>query len=144
MDALPVAMPVTTPVDEPTVAIPVLLLLQVPPAEPSDKVVAVLVHMLVVPEIGSMAFTVTTAVIWQPVLPAIYVITVVPPATAVTTPLAEATVATAVALLLHVPDPEASLRVKVLPAQTAALPLIAAGKLLTVTTVVAIQPEVIL
>jgi hypothetical protein len=51
------------------------------------------------------------------------------------------TVATAVALLLQVPPPVASDSVVVAPAHTAAVPIIAAGVEITVTVVVAVQPE---
>ena len=60
----------------------------------------------------------------------------VPP---VTIPVVEPTVATPVALLLHVPPP-ASDKVVVNPEQTLRLPSIAVGNGLTVTTAVMIQP----
>ncbi len=65
----------------------------------------------------------------------------VPPAIPVITPVEEPTVATAVLLLVHVPLPAASVKVIVDPAQTGVLPEIAAGRALTVTVVVVIQPD---
>jgi hypothetical protein len=62
---------------------------------------------------------------------------------AVTMPVPEPIVALAVLLLLHVPLPDASVRVKVPPGQTGELPVMSEGRLLTVTTTVAMQPEVI-
>ena len=46
---VPAAAPVTTPLDEPTVAIEILLLLQCPPAVESDKVVVEPAHRLSMP-----------------------------------------------------------------------------------------------
>ena len=51
MTAVPTPTPVTTPLDEPTVAIPVLPLLQVPPAVASERVTDKPKHMVVVPVI---------------------------------------------------------------------------------------------
>lgn len=63
---VPELTPVTIPVDEPTVAIPVLLLLHMPPVAASDKVVVVPIQALVFPEIGSVGLTVTIAIALQP------------------------------------------------------------------------------
>ena len=68
----------------------------------------------------------------------------VPPAMPVTMPLPEPTMATAALLLLHVPTPDASLSVIVEVAHSGSLPLIAPEAVVTVTTVVAAQPDVTL
>jgi hypothetical protein len=58
---VPAAMPVTNPVDALTVAIAVLLLLQVPPAVASDKVLVPPTVVVATPAIGAGAgVTVTT------------------------------------------------------------------------------------
>ena len=60
--------PITTPVADPTVAIAVLLLLQVPPVEPSLNVVVKPEHTCKVPVIATgngLTFTVTVSI--QPV-----------------------------------------------------------------------------
>jgi hypothetical protein len=58
----------TTPVDEPTVAISVLLLLHVPPAGEEVSVVESPKQMLALPRIGvGSESTVTTAVVKHPV-----------------------------------------------------------------------------
>ena len=54
----PDEMPATMPVEEPTDPIEGLLLLHVPPEEPSDNLVVDPIHALSVPKIGCMAFTV--------------------------------------------------------------------------------------
>ena len=63
----------------------------------------------------------------------------VPPETPVTTPLPETTVATDEVLLVQVPPP-ASLNAVVKPAHTVAVPEIADGNGLTVSTLVIWQP----
>src|SRR5271166_2108473 len=102
---------------------PVLPLLHVPPDEPSVKFAAAPKHTKVLPVIGSIGLTVTVVVVLQPVVAAKYVIVAVPPAILVTTPLLLPTVATPVLLLLHVPDPEGSLRVMEDPAHIGVLPV---------------------
>ena len=69
---------------------------------------------------------------------------VVPWAIAETTPEAAPIVAVAVVTLLHVPPGTASSNDKVLPAQTGALPVIAAGGIFTVTVAVACVPQPLL
>jgi hypothetical protein len=56
-------------------------------------------------------------------------------------PVEEPTVAVAVGLALQVPPVAASARFVVKPEHTLRLPLIAPGAELTVTTVVAVQPD---
>lgn len=65
---LPAPTPVTTPLEDPTVAMPVLLLLHVPPDVPSASAVAEPTHAVVVPVIACIGFTVTIAVMLQPPL----------------------------------------------------------------------------
>lgn len=61
MDAVPEAIPVTTPVED-TVPTDVLLLLQVPPAGVDERVVVVPAQMLVLPVMADgMDTTVTIA-----------------------------------------------------------------------------------
>jgi hypothetical protein len=113
-------MPVTIPVDDPIVATPVLLLLQIPPMEASDSVVVKPVHTVVEPVIvAGAALTVTILVSKQ--LPSEYEITAVPTATPVTTP-DEFIVATAVFALLHAPPPVAPVKVVVAVGQILVVP----------------------
>ena len=75
------------PVKVPTAAMAVLLLLQLPPPDTSDKVVARPTHTSVLPLTPTdVAVTVTTVVSIHPV-PSEYVIVVVPAEMPVTTPL---------------------------------------------------------
>jgi hypothetical protein len=53
-------------VDKPTVAMPVLLLIHVPPDEASDNITVVPTHIVVFPEIGGAALIVTVARDLQP------------------------------------------------------------------------------
>ena len=67
MIAVPAETPVTMPVPEPIVAIPVAPLVQLPPAVPSVRVVVLPVHTDNVPPIATGAvFTVTVVVTRQP------------------------------------------------------------------------------
>jgi len=68
------------------------------------------------------------------------VIVVVPAETPVKTPEAEPILAIAVLALAHNPGVEASISVLVLPAQTTALPVIAAGNALTVIVAADVHP----
>lgn len=62
-------MPLTIPEEDPTVATPVLLLVQVPPDTVLPSVVVAPAHALVVPVIvPGLVFTVTIAVTEHPVL----------------------------------------------------------------------------
>lgn len=67
-------------------------------------------------------------------------IVAVPAVTPLTVPEPEPIVATAVLLLLHAPNGEASASVVVDDTQTVGVPVIVAGKGLTVNTEVAMQP----
>ena len=103
MVAVDALIPPTTPVDEPTVAIPLLLLLQVPPASVSDMVELIQTEEGPVIEAGK-GLTVTVTLPTQPV-PLLTLITEVPPPAPVTIPVSEPTVATDVVALLQVPPP---------------------------------------
>jgi hypothetical protein len=95
------------------------------------------------PEIAAgNAFTVTVAVAALP-QPVLYVITAVPAATLVTTPVVEPTVATLPLPLVHVPYDIALPRVVADPWHIANEPVIAVGAIFTVTTAVAVQPPFI-
>lgn len=65
---MPAAMPATIPLDEPTVAMPGLLVLHVPPAGVLFRVVLAPAHILNIPvtDVGFI-FTVTMAVLLHPV-----------------------------------------------------------------------------
>ena len=135
---MPAAMPVTTPEDEPTVAVEVLLLLQEPPETDSIKVVVRPAHTVVVPVIAAgTAFTVIAVVRVQPE-PIEYEIVAVPVPIPVTTPVPEPMVPTAVLLLVHVPPAVASLKVVVSPTHAVVVPVMAEiGP--TVTVLVTLQ-----
>lgn len=64
-----------------------------------------------------------------------------PAVTPVTMPVPEPTVATPVLALLHPPPVVASLNVVVCPAHTLSVPVIVAGRGLTVTVTKALQPD---
>jgi hypothetical protein len=90
--------PVTIPVEEPTVAVPVLLLVHVPPVLPlSINAIVDPTQTVDGPAIEGVgvAFIVTVVYASHPV-PMEYAMVLVPPATPVTTPVAGLTVATQV------------------------------------------------
>ena len=124
---MPAVIPVTTLV-EPMVAIAVLLLLHVPPAVPSARVVVRPGHVAIVPVMAAgNAFMVNVFVTLQP-KGYKYVITgFVLPVTPVTIPVDEPIVALIVEELLQVPPADALLNVVVDPTHTTAVPVIAAG-----------------
>jgi hypothetical protein len=135
---MPPAIPVNMPEEEPMVAIPVLPVLHVPPGVEDNDVVAP-AHMASTPVIPmGNGFTVTTAVVKQPV-GNVYVITAVPVVMPVTMPEAEPTVAMPAEAGLQVPPPP-SVSVVVPPVQMLNAPLMAAGNGCTVTVVVVKQP----
>ena len=135
----PVAVPVTRPPVD-TVATEVLLLLQLPEAEPSLRLVVDPWHTAATPSIDDgNGFTVTIADVWHPVGNTNMIVDV-PADTPVTTPLLAPIVAILVVLLLHVPGALASVSAVLEPAHTSSVPLISAGNGLTVTTAVVIQP----
>ena len=138
----PTDPPVTIP-DVPTPAIPEALLLHVPPALASVNGVVRPEHTPIVPVIATgKGFTVTTAVIIQPVDDNAYVMVAVltvetdPPVNIPVLP----TDAIPEALLLHTPPPVTSVSAVVSPEHTFKVPVIFAGNGLTVTIAVMIQP----
>lgn len=141
MVSIPTAIPVTPP-EAVTVPRAELLLLQVPPAAVSDNVIEAATQTVpgpvITPAFGS-GFTVNGVVTRQPV-GKVYVIVAVPTAMPVTTPEDVPIAAVPVALLLHVPPPEASVSVVVKVRQTCVVPPIEAGSGFTVTGAVTKQP----
>ena len=137
---MPADLPVTIPVVISTVAIPVALLLHVPPAIASVNCVVSPGHTVNVPVITpGNGLTVTTAVVIQ-VVGNVYVIVVVPNGPVpVTIPVVNPTDPIPGELLVHVPPPP-SVNAVVDPEHTANTPVILAGSGFTVTTVVIKQP----
>ena len=136
----PLARPDTMPEVEPMVASAGVLLVQVPPAVASVKVVVAPTHKVVEPAIAAgSGLTVTGVVTKQPV-GNVKVIVTVPADTPFTTPVEEPMVARAVLLLLHMLVPDASASVVVFPTQTLVVPVIAKGSGLTVTFTEVVQP----
>jgi len=134
--AVPADAPVITPVEAPTVATPILLLLHVDVPEMSDSVDVPPTQTTIVPVIGAgVGLTVTFVVAWQPV-GSVYVIAAVPEIAPLAMPDEAPIAATEGVPLLHVPPVEASLRTVIPPGQSVNVPVIAAGSGLTVTTVV--------
>ena len=145
--AVPPATPLTVP-SVPTVAIAPLEVLQVPPAAASVSAVVEPAHTVAVPVIAPAVgngLTVTVAVaaaVPQPLV-TVYDIVVVPPERPLTTPDV-LTVPTAVFVELHTPPVIPSAKLIVDPAHTvpeAGEIIPAFAPALTVTTVVAVQPE---
>jgi len=122
---VPPATPVTTPVVDPMVAMPVRLLIHVPPDVGSFNVVVLPTHNVVVPPIAAgTGFTVIVFVAWQPVEVMMSVIVAVPAATPVTTPEDASIVATEVLLLLQEAPDIVDVSVIVEPAHTTDGPVI--------------------
>lgn len=141
IDVVPAEMPVTTPVEDPTVAIAVFALVHVPPATGSLNVVVLPIHVLFTPVMpGGGGTTVTIPAMVHPVPANLNVIVAVPPAIPVTMPEVGLTVATSVLPLAHVPEPDELLKVVVPPIQTVMIPEMAAGAGLMVTVVTTLQP----
>ena len=112
------------------------------PDPPLDAVIVVLPQKVPPPAattVAGNAFTVTLAVVIQPV-DNVYVIAVVPADMPATTPDDASTVPTPVIDELHVPPVLLLVRAVVEPAHTLRVPVIADGNELTVTVVVMIQP----
>ena len=125
--AVPAFTPLTTPLEEPTVATDISLLLQVPPP-PSLNVVVAPAQTVVVPEIAEgNGLTVTGFVAEHPDV-AVYDIVLVPEPTPETTPVEEPIVATDVVPLLHIPPEAVSDTVIVKPTQTLSGPVMTPGK----------------
>lgn len=143
------ATPADTPVTKPPlvmVAMDVGVMLKVPPVRASATVIVDPTQTVEGPVIGGgVVLTVTIVLMVQPVDVNVNVIGATPADAPVTTPVVLPTVATAVLPLTHVPAPEASDSVVVVPVHKAVLPLIAEGIGLTVATTVAkpVQPELV-
>jgi len=123
MVAEPGATVVTTP-ELLMVVTEALLLLHVPPPVASAKVLVAPLQIVFAPVIAATegsALTVTVAVVVQPLT--LYVITVVPADTPVTTP-EELTVAMPMLPLVHVPPAVGLARVVVEPTHTSGVPVI--------------------
>ena len=145
MVSVPAALPVTTP--PALTPASAYTELQVPPAVPVASVRVIwepaqtVDRPLMAPALG-IGLTVTTCVvaIVPQLLVTVYDIVVLPTVTGVTTPVA-LTVATAAAVLSHVPPEDVSVRVSREPIHTVLPPLITpdAGSGLTVTTCVATE-----
>jgi len=126
----------------PTVAAAVLLLLQLPPP-PSYIVVVVPSQRVFGPLMGAgCGSTVTTIEVVHPTRLVYVTITVLTPETLppVTTPEVILIDATEALLLLHVPPVAAILKAVVAPPHIIAVPVMGADNVVTVTTVVAVQP----
>lgn len=131
---VPAAMPETRPVEEPMVAMAVLLLLHMPPPVASVSRVVVPTHKLEAPVIAAIVPPVTVIVIVaKQVPPVLYVMVHAPLAIPVTRPDVGLIVAIPVLELLHEPPATASLKVTVPPTLTVVVPVIAAGIALTDT-----------
>ena len=135
---VPAVDPVTMPVEDPIKAL-LLLLFHVPPDGVEFNAVVKPAHTAAMPVIEEgFAFTVTTAVLRQPVL-SVYVIVDVPAVEPVTIPVDEPIVALLL-LLLQTPPDGVEFNVVVKPAHTLSVPVIEEGLGLTVTTAVLKQP----
>jgi hypothetical protein len=118
----------------------VLLLIHTPPGVMLASVVCDPSHTCSVPVIGAgSGFTVSARTVKHPV-PTAYVITDVPADIPAATPVVASIVALDVLLLLHVPPGTVLVKVVVLPTHTCATPLIAGGRVTTVTALIALQP----
>ena len=137
---MPPETPVTAPLPDPTVAMATLLLVHEPPRVASVRLVVAPAQTVAAPEMAEgVGFTVMIVVVLQPVGNA-YVITLVPGAIPVSTPVPDPITATVTSPLLHAPGTEGSVRVTDVPVQTVAGPFIARGSEFTVTVVVAKHP----
>ena len=132
---MPAVTPVSIPDDALILVLP-LLVLQVPPGVGELNVVVAASQMFILPDMAAgVVFTVTVVAAMHPPVKE-YVISDVPAAFPVTTPLATSIVAF-VLLLLHVPPVIVFDSVVVAPSHTTAVPVIGDGVAYTVTVVVA-------
>jgi hypothetical protein len=137
-----VATLLTIPVPAPTVATAVLLLVHVPPVGVDASVDVLPKQIPVVPVMAvGIAFTVTTAVLKQPVVANVWVMVAVPAPTplAVVVAAVPETVTTPVLLLVHAPVP-VEVSVVLLPSHIVVVPVMFAGTASTVATVSTKQP----
>ena len=139
MTTVPVELPVTTPVEEPTVDM-VPEVLQVPPVLSSVSVVVSPRHTTGMPVIeAGNGFTVIVEVVTQPVV-VIYLIVVVPLVMPVVMPVADPIAAVPTLSLSQVPPVVASCNVMSVPTHTLKSPVIDGGGGSTVTVVFTAQP----
>lgn len=136
---LPAVNPETRPVDDPTVATTVLLLVQVPPPG-SDSASTCPTQTEVLPVItpGS-GFTVSTVNVEQPV-GSVYEMTEVPGPVPVSKPEPEPIVATDPEPLVQLPPGDVSLSIVELPWHTNGAPVMGAGTGLTLSAIDVKQP----
>ena len=147
---MPADTPLTLPLPS-TVAIAVLLLVQLPPLTPSVKAVLALTQTVVVPLIvpasgNGLTATLVVAIAVPQLFVTVYAIFALPADTPLTLPL-PSTVAIAVLLLLQLPPLTPSVKAVLALTQTVVVPLIvpALGNGLTATLVVAIAvPQLLL
>lgn len=121
----PALAPPTVPVKL-TVAMLPFVLYQNPPGVASLSAAVLPVHSVLTPDIGAIVGTVITVTVAVAVIPppVVYDIVTVPPATPVTIPEDEPTVAMVMSELLHTPPLAVSLSVVVEPAQINIVPVI--------------------
>ncbi len=141
MVVVPGATPVTVPVDDPTVACAILLLLHVPPDVGSLRLtVAPLAHTVAGPVMAKgEGLTVISQVALQPA-GNLKLMVSAPGLTPVTIPV-EPTIAKDVLLLLHAPPVVVSVKGVSNPLHTVGEPVIAAGCGFTDTSNVLVQPD---
>ena len=140
---MPAVLPVTIPVVIPTLATAGVLVCQIPPGVASVNVIVCPTHneKVVPPIAAGNGLTVTTRVLIQE--PSVHVIIAVPAPVPLTMPVDAPTVAIAVLLLVHVTPAVVVENVVVLPTQTVAVPVIAAGVVSTVILYIVKQPELV-
>jgi hypothetical protein len=131
---VPAETPVTIPVDEPTVALAVLLLIHEPPPVVLANVVDDPAHIVAVPVIAATELLTVTILLALVPHPVEYVILAVPAVTPETTPVEELTVAIARLELVHVPLATELLNVTVDEGHSTDVPVMAAGTPFTVTS----------
>ena len=137
--AVPEDTPVTIPVEEPTVALP-LLLLHVPPAGAEFNVVVNPTQTFNEPVIIGLGLMVTGVVTIQPAAD-VYVMVAVPAIEPVTIPEVDP-IPALVLLLLHVPPAGVEFKEVVKPTHTFVVPVIAVGLAFMVTMTTLRQPVV--
>lgn len=121
------------------VATPVLPLIQVPPDGDELNMAEEPTHKNVVPDIAVGVVLIVTICVTKQPPPTVYVISVVPLLMPDTTPVPDPTVAILKFPLVQVPPPGEEVNVVIEPAHKTAAPVIAAGVVLTVICLVAIQ-----
>ena len=119
--------PVTIPIAEPMFAMPVALLLHVPPAVASLNVVVRPEHMLRIPRIpvgNGLTVTILYAIAVPQLLVTVYSMESTPGVTPVKWPVLPPIIATDVLMLVHMPPGDTSVKVTMLPTQTLKTPAI--------------------